>query len=213
MKTDELVALLSMDPQIPLYRTGRRRLLASLGLGALLGLVATLVFYGFRSDIGHAVHLPVFWIKQAFPSAVLLLSVGVLSRVAYPGYPVGFWGKTIWIPFAMMWALGGLSLTMAAPEARFGLVLGATWARCSLDIAAIALPSLIAALWAIRQLAPVRLDIAGAATGLFAGSAGAAAYALHCQEMEEPFLALWYMVGMLIPTLTAWLLGPKLLRW
>lgn len=213
MNTNELVALLSMDTQGPVYGQGQRQLLASLGLGALLGLTVMLMFYGVRPDIRHAVYLPAFWFKQAFPSIVLMLSAGTLLRVAYPGRAFGFWGKTLWIPFAMAWVVAGLSLAMAAPQARWELVLGATWARCSLDIAAIAVPSLISALWAVRQLAPVRLNVAGAAAGLFAGSASAAAYALHCQEMEAPFVAVWYMAGILIPVLAGWLLGPRFLRW
>jgi hypothetical protein len=31
--------------------------------------------------------------------------------------------------------------------------------------------------------------------------------------MEAPFLAIWYLLGMLIPTLLGALLGPRLLRW
>ena len=213
MNTNELVALLSVDARNSDYDKSQRQLLASLGLGALMALTAMLMFYGIRSDIGHAVYLPAFWFKQAFPSIVLLLSVGMLFRVAYPGRSPGLWGKALWIPFATAWVVAGLSLAMSDPQARWGLVLGATWARCSLDIAFVAIPALITTLWAVRQLAPVRLDVAGAAAGLFAGSAGAAAYALHCQEMEAPFVAVWYMVGISIPVLAGWLLGPRLLRW
>lgn len=213
MNTNELVTLLSMDAKGPAYGKGQGQLLASLGLGALLGLTAMLMFYGIRSDIGHAVQLPAFWLKQAFPSMLLMLSAGMLFRVAYPGRSPGLWGKALWIPFAMAWVVAALSLAMSAPQARWGLVLGATWTRCSLDIAFVAVPALITTLWAIRQLAPVRLDVAGAVSGLFAGSVGAAAYALHCQEMEAPFVAIWYMVGISIPVLAGWLLGPRLLRW
>ena len=40
-----------------------------------------------------------------------------------------------------------------------------------------------------------------------------AVYALHCPEMAAPFLATWYLAGMLIPTVAGALLGPRLLRW
>jgi hypothetical protein len=36
---------------------------------------------------------------------------------------------------------------------------------------------------------------------------------LHCPESEAPFLAFWYLLGMLIPTAVGGLLGPRLLRW
>jgi hypothetical protein len=31
--------------------------------------------------------------------------------------------------------------------------------------------------------------------------------------MQAPFLAIWYLLGMLIPTALGALLGPRLLRW
>ena len=42
---------------------------------------------------------------------------------------------------------------------------------------------------------------------------GALVYTLHCPEMEAPFLAVWYLLGMLIPAAAGALLGPRLLRW
>lgn len=213
MNTNELVALLSHDAQGSTYGRGQRQLLATLGVGAFMTLTVMLLFYGIRSDIGRAIQLPHFWFKQAYPSTVLILSAGMLLRVAYPGRSTGLWGKALWVPFACAWLAAGLALLIAAPQARWGLFLGTTWAHCSLDIAVVAMPSLVVSLWAIRQLAPVRLDVAGAVAGLFAGSVGAAAYALHCLEMAAPFVAFWYMVGISIPVLTGWLIGPRLLRW
>ena len=42
---------------------------------------------------------------------------------------------------------------------------------------------------------------------------GALAYALHCPEMAAPFLAVWYLAGMSVPTLAGAWLGPRVLRW
>ena len=47
----------------------------------------------------------------------------------------------------------------------------------------------------------------------FAGALGALVYALHCPEMATPFLAVWYVAGMAIPTALGAVLGPRLLRW
>ncbi len=63
------------------------------------------------------------------------------------------------------------------------------------------------------RLAQTGLRPAGAMAGLLAGSVATVAYCLHCPEMEVPFWAVWYVVGMLIPALAGWLLGPRLLRW
>lgn len=65
----------------------------------------------------------------------------------------------------------------------------------------------------MRGLAPTRLALAGAASGLLAGALGALVYALHCTEIAAPFLGIWYVIGMLIPTAIGALLGPRMLRW
>ena len=49
--------------------------------------------------------------------------------------------------------------------------------------------------------------------GLLAGALGALVYALHCPEMATPFLAVWYLAGIAIPTALGAVLGPLLLRW
>ena len=46
-----------------------------------------------------------------------------------------------------------------------------------------------------------------------AGAIAALVYALHCPEMEAPFIGVWYVAGMLIPAAAGALLGPFVLRW
>jgi len=65
----------------------------------------------------------------------------------------------------------------------------------------------------LRNLAPTRLPAAGAAAGALAGGIAAAAYALHCDEMALPFVALWYVLGMAIPAVLGAVLAPPWLRW
>lgn len=76
------------------------------------------------------------------------------------------------MPLLLMWALGAVTLAMAPPGQRAALFCGATWRCCPLLIAALSLPILAAVLHAMRQLAPTRLRLAGAA----AGSAAALVY-------------------------------------
>ena len=76
-----------------------------------------------------------------------------------------------------------------------------------------ALPVLAALFVALRSLAPTRLRAAGAAAGALAGGIAAVAYALHCDEMTLPFVAVWYVLGMAIPALLGTLLAPRWLRW
>ena len=68
-------------------------------------------------------------------------------------------------------------------------------------------------LWALRGAAPTRLALTGAGAGLLAGALATLAYALHCPEMAAPFMAVWYVAGMAIPTALGAVLGPRVLRW
>jgi hypothetical protein len=74
-------------------------------------------------------------------------------------------------------------------------------------------PVFITVFWAMRGLAPTRPRLAGAAGGLLAGATATVAYCFHCPEMGVPFWAVWYLLGMLIPTLAGTALGPRLLNW
>ena len=76
---------------------------------------------------------------------------------------------------------------------RAELVLGGTWNACPLNIAVLSLPVFVAALWAMKGLAPTRPALAGAAAGLLAGAVGAVVYTLHCPELAAPFLGTWYV--------------------
>jgi hypothetical protein len=112
-----------------------------------------------------------------------------------------------------MWLLSAYALLGAPPSERVELVMGSTWEYCLYYVPTLSVPVLVATLWAMRGLAPTRLSLAGAAAGLLAGAIGALIYALHCPEMEAPFIGVWYVAGMLIPTVAGALLGPIVLRW
>ena len=77
----------------------------------------------------------------------------------------------------------------------------------------LATPVFAASFWAMRDLAPTNLRLAGAAAGLLSGAVGAVVYCFHCPELEAPFIAFWYLLGILIPTAVGAEAGPKLLRW
>lgn len=93
------------------------------------------------------------------------------------------------------------------------MVLGNTWRTCPINIAVLSIPAFVTVFWAMRGLAPTRLRLAGAASGLLAGSLATLIYSLHCPEMSVAFWAVWYVLGMLVPTVIGALLGPRLLRW
>jgi hypothetical protein len=112
-----------------------------------------------------------------------------------------------------MWMLAAVVLLGADAADRAGLIRGVSWTECSGNIALLSLPVFAAIVWLMKGLAPTRLRLSGAAAGLAAGGVGAVVYTLHCPELEAPFLALWYVLGMLIPALLGAISGPRLLRW
>lgn len=214
MKTDDFVALLArtagpVAPNVP-----RRRFTAALGWGMFGTMLAMAVSLGVRSDLAEVVLLPMFWLKIAFPSAVAVATCYLAVRLALPGARLGRApGTTIAALFAAVWLLAIAALLSAAPAERSHLVFGTTWLECLVSIPLLSLPVFAAVVWAMKGLAPTRLSLAGGAAGLLAGAVGAAVYALHCPELEAPFIAIWYVLGMLVPAIGGALIGPHLLRW
>ena len=92
-------------------------------------------------------------------------------------------------------------------------MIGVNGVTCVLSIPLFALPMLIAALYALRDGAPVRPGLTGVVAGLFAGAAGAAIYAAHCPDDSPLFIALWYSLGIAIVALVGGLAGRLALRW
>ena len=75
MKTDDLIAMLAngvapIDAQAP-----RKRFLTALVWGVLGAFLVMLLGYGVRHDLAQAASLPMFWVKLAFPLAIVLPAV------------------------------------------------------------------------------------------------------------------------------------------
>jgi len=213
MKTDELISMLASGAEAVEPDAPRRRYVTALGWGAFGTTLLMAVLLGVRSDLAEAAWLPMFWIKLAFPAALLAGALLAVLRLSSPGARLGRVPAALAAPVLAMWLLAAVVLLGAAPVERNELVYGFSAASCPFTIALLSAPMFGTALWAIRGLAPTRAVLAGAAAGLLAGSGGALAYALYCPEMAAPFIAIWYLLGMLIPAALGALLGPRLLRW
>jgi len=213
MKTDELISLLAAGPVAVEPDGASRRYAVALGWGAFGATLLMAILLGVRPDLAEAATLPMFWMKLGLPGALAAGALIAATRLSTPGMRLGRLTGALAAPVVAIWALAALALARAAPEEREALVLGSTWDLCPAYIALLSLPAFAAALWAMKGLAPTRLRLAGAASGLLAGSIAALAYALHCPEMDAPFLATWYLLGMLLPTAAGALIGPAVLRW
>ena len=154
-----------------------------------------------------------FWAKLAFPSAVLAGSLLATVRLSRPGVPLGRVAVGLALPVVAIWILAILALIGTVPSSRTTAIFGGTWLACLINVTVLSAPGFVALFWAMKGLAPTRLALAGAAAGLLSGALGALVYALHCPELAAPFIAVWYLLGMLIPAGVGAMLGPVLLRW
>ena len=213
MKTDDLIALLAADSLPVARRAAPRRIALALVAGLPLAVAMLVFLYGVRPDIAQAVHWPMFWVKLMFGAVIALAGFVALQRLARPGVRLGSSWLGLALPVLLVWMMAAFGLAAAPADLRASLVLGQTWRTCTASIALISLPVFVAAFAALRTLAPTRPAWAGACAGAMAGGAGAAVYALHCPELAAPFLAVWYVLGMAVPTAIGALLGPRLLRW
>ncbi|WP_182118021.1 DUF1109 domain-containing protein [Acidovorax sp. FHTAMBA] len=213
MKTDELIHLLVADDR-PVQRNAieQRFLVATLAGMAGAG-VLMLALFGLRPGLLATMALPMFWGKLVFAAALAAAGLALLRRMARPGMAVGHAALWLAMPPLVLWGMALWALSQVSAAERMPLILGSTWRTCPFSIAALSVPAFVASFWALRGAAPTRLAWAGAGAGLLAGALGALVYALHCPEMAAPFLAVWYLAGMAIPTALGALLAPHLLRW
>jgi hypothetical protein len=213
MKTDDLIIALSrqaeaVDPRAPV----RRLLLASL-LGVTVALPLMLWRLGINTGLAADAQEPMFWVKWGFVAVVAGASAVLVARLARPGVDARRAAQAVVAPLVAMWMLAAVVLLAAAPVERMPLVMGSSWSSCPMNIVMLSLPAFVLLFAAVRTLAPTRLRLAGAATGLLAGALGTLAYLLHCPELEAPFLAIWYVLGMAIPAVIGAVIGPRVLRW
>jgi hypothetical protein len=213
MKTEDLVSLLSTGAEaVDLRLTSRRWLLAVAG-GALIAFLLTAGLLKLNPALWYETSQPMFWVRESYCAVIGILGFITVVRLARPGLRLGLAPMGIPVAVIAMWVLAVVTLVAAPPQTRARLILGATAGVCPFLIALLSAPLLIALLFVMRGLAPTRLRWAGAASGLTAGSVGALVYTLHCPELAAPFLGIWYLLGMLIPTAIGAWLGPRLLRW
>jgi hypothetical protein len=213
MKTEELVAMLATGAGAVEPHSAARRYATALGWGAFGATLLMAILLGVRRDLAQAVLLPMFWVKLGFVGCLAAAGVLAAARLSLPGLRLGGLLGAFAAPVLAMWVLAVVVLLGADPAQREHLLFGETWRTCPIFITVLSVPVFVAIVWAMKGLAPVRLCLAGATGGFAAGAIAAVVYSLHCPELAAPFIGVWYLLGMLIPTAAGALLGPQLLRW
>src|SRR5713226_7593681 len=213
MKTDDLVAFLSTNPE----PVDRRLVVRALGLGLAAGIVAALgtafVGLGVRPDLMTARVFMFLLLKLAFTVGIVGVASIYLTRLVRPGGERRTSSISAVVPFAAIVLLAAISLGLAPSSHWNKMVMGDEWLECLLSIPIIAIVPFAVIIAAVRRAAPTNLTRTGAVAGLVAGGVSAMAYALHCTDDSLPFVAAWYGGTIVLCTLAGAALGPRLLRW
>jgi len=213
MRTEDLTALLATNLKPANSGRTMRRYVLGIAVGALAALVLAGGVLHLNPALPREVSESRFWVRELFCASLGALALLCVVRLGRPGAQLGFLPAGIAAVVLIMWILAAVSLVSAASLSRVHLLLGSTFAVCPFLITFISTPLFFAFVWILKDLAPTRLRWAGAGAGFAAGSIGALVYTLHCPELATPFIATWYLLGMLIPTAIGVWLGPRLLRW
>jgi hypothetical protein len=212
MRTDDLIAQLStgLEP----VKTGAvtRILLISAGVGIVASIALMLGHLGLRYDFDTAISSFGLWMKVTYTFAIAGFGLWLVERAGRPGADMTRPMTMLALPLLAIALLAALQLSAPGVDMN-RMVMGYSSDVCATNILIVATPILLAVFWALRQLAPTRLTLAGAGAGLFAGAAGATVYAFHCMEATAPFIAIWYTLGIALTTALGALLGRFLLRW
>jgi len=213
MKTELLIEMLARGAHQEVRTSPWRVLYLSIGCGVVLSIAMMGATLRINPEIQAILGDSKFWVKVAYVCATLVLAFYSLIVVARPGARLNVQMLRLAMPVIVMFFAALLDIWAATPVERVSLIQGQTWSVCAILIAFLSLPVFAATMWAMKDLAPTDLSLAGAVSGLFSGAAGALVYCIHCPELEVPFIAVWYTLGMLVPVLLGYSLGPRVLRW
>ena len=211
MRTSELIEALAAADSAPVRPVApARRLVPAVLGGALASLIVLVLWLGFQ-PLAQSAQTSWFWMKAGYGAAAAAAGLALALPLSRPGGRPGAAGYGLAAAaVAVIWLM---AMHRAMDGGGRGLWLGHTWMVCPWRILALAAPIWLAAVLAMRRLAPTRLALAGASAGLLAGGLSVVVYGLYCQESAAPFVAVWYSLGMAASVVAGALLGPRLLRW
>jgi hypothetical protein len=215
MTTDELISALAATPEKASPSFLYRRIAIALVLGLGLGLIGLKLTLGYRPDIGTGA--PIIALKAGFSALIATAAWGIAIKFAKPiglGAPkLVRVAAPILTLIAAALLIGVISLVATEPSGRFMAFTGGGFPWCVILIPLCGIPTAALLVWALKEAAPTRLALAGAAIGALSGGVGAMVYALYCPIDSVSFVTIWYVVGIGAASALGALLGTRLLRW
>lgn len=213
MKTSDMIEQLAQQsPRVHRLSVWQSLAVALVGGGAL-AFALLLMTLQFRTDWAVAIAMPMVWVKVGFTVTLATFGLVAVCRLSTPGFGVRALPFLLAGPVIGVWAVALSGLTRIPRAEVPGYVFGSTWSVCPWLIAMLSVPIFICVMWAMRSLAVTRPTLAGGVAGLFSGAVAASIYCLHCPEVSPAFVAIWYVLGILIPTGVGLLVGRRVLSW
>ena len=213
MRTHDLIQALSEDLRAVAPLGFSRGILASLIFGAASALLLLVFGLGSQMDFGRATHGWSLWIKWLYAAPICggaVFAAHALSRPADAFPAISFIAV---LSVVLLSVMATSEMSRSAMSLWPTLWLGQSWRDCSWRILLLSAPIFAAMVWQVRQAAPTRLRLAGAAIGLASGAAAAMLYALGCAETSACFILAWYSLAIAAAATIGALAGPVLLRW
>jgi len=212
METKDLIKAISSDVA-PRRRSPGSLLLAAFVMASVIAVVVFSVVAGPRADFAAAAATWRFLTKFVVALALVGSTSMLALSLARPGARLGL--RVALLAVAPTILLGAVLVELATiPSAEWATRLIGTNARvCLTLIPLIGLGPLAVFLAAMRQGAPTRPSLAGAACGLLAGALAATLYAAHCFDDSPFFVATWYTLAIAILTAAGAIAGRYVLRW
>ena len=213
MNTDDMIERLVQDGNHGWRLSVWRSLTVAMLAGGALAFALLLMTLRLRPDWAEAIGMPMVWVKMGFTLTLAAAGFVAVRRVSTPGLGIKTLPFLLAAPVIGVWAVALFGIRQVPAAEVPDYVLGSTWSVCALLIAMLSVPIFVCVLWVMRQLAVTRPTIAGGVAGLFSGAMAASVYGLHCPEVSPAFVGIWYVLGILIPTLTGLLIGRRVLSW
>lgn len=211
MKTEDLIDVLARGDDAPAQRKVWLRLTFALAVGLLLGVGLLLTFFGMRPDIGAARMMVMM--KAGFAAMAAGVSLPLLMALSRPGRATGWRVAAIVGFLALCAVVAAIALMGGDPSTRMQAWMGGQFPWCIVIIPLLAAPTAALLGWLVRDLAPTRLTMTGAALGAVSGGVGAMVYAMYCPVDSVPFVVTWYAVAIALCAVIGAVAGARLLRW
>jgi hypothetical protein len=183
-------------------------LLVAACLSLAVAVAMAFVLIGVRPDFGGMVQHAPFHYKVAVTLSMVCAGVFFVRRAGQPDrtdLPL-----LAPMPALLLLALGASTDTSGLPVTGNSAI---SVPACVGAVVMLSMPALAVIFGVLRNRAPTRLVVAGAAVGLLSGAVGATAYTLACKNDGALFVAVWYSAAMLIMTGVGAAVGRRALAW